>query len=243
MPGRTVVLFDLYGTLVDVDVDESDMQVWTALAERLEGWSVSGREDPGDLQAAYLRLCAEEAQVHDQGNILPKVFTRLLSHNGEVPNGFDVRTFAHLFRKLSITRLTLRPYAVRVLDHLRGRGVRPCLVSNTESILTEYDIEQLHLSGAFDVIVLSSDLGLVKPDPGILDAALRQVGCARDDAVMVGDTWATDVKAGLATGIPVVFLDEDAGPTPVLDLDGSVIRVHPDGDSILEGLRRAGVPA
>lgn len=237
MPERSLVLFDLYGTLADVQVDEDAPQLWRLLTPA--GVAL----EAADLRDRFRALCAEEAAEHGHGNILTAVFRRLLTQLGQPHAEADVSRFAGRFRELSITRLELRPYTRAVLDRLRRHGARVCLVSNTESILTAYDLDRLRLSDAFDAIVLSSDLKIAKPDPGIIDAALRHVASGRDQAVIVGDTWGTDVQAGLSAGIPVVFLDDAAGAVPVPDRGGTVIRVRPDQVSILAGLRAAGVAA
>jgi HAD superfamily hydrolase (TIGR01549 family) len=235
MQTRSVVLFDHYGTIADLEVQENDPRLWKSLARLFDD------PDPAQLRSRFLQICMEEASKHGEGNILPGVFARMLIRNGEHPSEARIRGFANAFRELSITQLVLRPYTMPILNLLRERGIRICLVSNTESILTEYDIGRLRLADAFDAIVLSSDLKLAKPEPEIVDVALRRVGSARRDAVMVGDTWATDVEAGLAAGIPVVFLDDAAGRGSTVESGGHVIRVHPDLRGILDGLRQAGV--
>jgi ribonucleotide monophosphatase NagD (HAD superfamily) len=40
-----------------------------------------------------------------------------------------------------------------------------------------------------------------KPNPFIIDLALNRLGLSRDDVLIVGDTFETDVVAGLAAGI------------------------------------------
>ncbi len=58
---------------------------------------------------------------------------------------------------------------------LRARGVRTVLVSNC-SHNTRPAVERLGLPEEFDAVVLSFEVGAMKPDPAIYLAALHQVG-------------------------------------------------------------------
>jgi putative hydrolase of the HAD superfamily len=58
---------------------------------------------------------------------------------------------------------------------LRARGIRTVLVSNC-SHNTRPAVDRLRLPEEFDAVVLSFEVGAMKPDPAIYRAALRQVG-------------------------------------------------------------------
>jgi FMN phosphatase YigB (HAD superfamily) len=66
------------------------------------------------------------------------------------------------------------PHAVEVLKELRGR-YRLALVTNTLSDMTAEDVRGLlgeaRVPDVFDAIVVSSEVGVSKPDPGIFDVA------------------------------------------------------------------------
>jgi len=92
-----------------------------------------------------------------------------------------------------------------VLEELRGR-YRLALVTNTLSDMTAEDIRgMLRVAGVpdvFDVIVVSSEMGVSKPEPGIFEMALEGVG----EAVMVGNTVSTDVFGGNRVGMRTVLV-------------------------------------
>jgi len=101
------------------------------------------------------------------------------------------------------------PHAVEVLEELRGR-YRLALVTNTLSDLTAEDIRGLlRVAGVpdvFDVIVVSSEVGVSKPDPRIFEMALEGLGVGAGEAVMVGNTVSTDVFGGNRVGLRTVLV-------------------------------------
>ena len=104
------------------------------------------------------------------------------------------------------------PHAVEVLEELRGR-YRLALVTNTLSDMTAEDIRGLlreaGVPDVFDVIVVSSEVGVSKPDPGIFEVALEGLGVEPGEVVMVGNTVSTDVFGGNRVGMRTVLVQPD----------------------------------
>jgi FMN phosphatase YigB (HAD superfamily) len=63
------------------------------------------------------------------------------------------------------------------------------------------------LSGYFDAVVVSSDLGVAKPDPAIFTHALSQLQLDASCAVMVGDSLERDVDGAIAAGLAAVWIN------------------------------------
>ena len=70
---------------------------------------------------------------------------------------------------------TLRPtYKVAMLSNV-GRGL-------IEQLFTKQELDEM-----FDVVVLSSDIGMVKPDPEIFKYTCEELGLLPEDCMMVDD--------------------------------------------------------
>lgn len=66
------------------------------------------------------------------------------------------------------------------------------------------------IADAFDVLIFSAEVGLVKPDPAIFRVALNTVGTVAERAVMIDD-FAENVAAARAVGMHgIVFSDAEA---------------------------------
>ena len=100
------------------------------------------------------------------------------------------------------------------LVHLRERGLRLALVSNTARDL---DLFVVHHALDVDAAVSSRAHGKVKPHESIVRAALERLGIGAEEAAMVGDSPEDDIDGARALGIRPFLIDRD-GRFP--DADG-----------------------
>ena len=63
-------------------------------------------------------------------------------------------------------------------------------------------------------MVVSEALGIRKPHPAVLRAAVRAVGLAPAEVLFVGDTFAEDVLGARAAGVDVVWIDAHGRGAP-----------------------------
>jgi putative hydrolase of the HAD superfamily len=81
------------------------------------------------------------------------------------------------------------------------------LVTNGASCLQREKLAASGLSDYFDIVVVSGEFGVGKPDTSIFRHALSQLGSDADGAVMVGDSLARDVDGALAAGLDAVWVN------------------------------------
>jgi FMN phosphatase YigB (HAD superfamily) len=95
------------------------------------------------------------------------------------------------------------PFAVDAgptLLGLHGAGVRIGVLSDIH-----FDIRPAFGDLPVDSFVLSFEHGVVKPDPAIFRLALRELGTAPEETLVVGDR-ATHDGAGVAVGMPTLLV-------------------------------------
>jgi epoxide hydrolase-like predicted phosphatase len=93
---------------------------------------------------------------------------------------------------------------------LRGRGVRMSILSNSVGIGSVYDRDGL--AEVFDDWVISSEVGLRKPEPEIYELAAERLGLAPADCVYVDDL-PPNLKTARALGMATVLHRGDAAAT------------------------------
>jgi putative hydrolase of the HAD superfamily len=67
--------------------------------------------------------------------------------------------------------------------------------------------EKLGYNEIFDSLVVSEELGYVKPAQVLFETALKETGSKPQNSVMVGDTYAADVVGGNLAGMKTVLVD------------------------------------
>lgn len=103
-----------------------------------------------------------------------------------------------------------------MLEGLKAAGLRLAIVSNHYRWLRD-ELERLGIAKYFEVIVISEEAGVEKPDPEIMNIALRRLGLQAGECVYVGDhpydvlcagragmdcIWAADADAELPGDVP-----------------------------------------
>jgi epoxide hydrolase-like predicted phosphatase len=90
---------------------------------------------------------------------------------------------------------------VSLLNFLRS--LRPeykiCLISNAWSGLRA-SLAHLNIEDVFDEMIISAEVGLIKPDPGIFQKALERMGVHPEESVFVDD-WLANVEAARSIGM------------------------------------------
>lgn len=103
--------------------------------------------------------------------------------------------------------------AADLVAALRPR-VRIGVISNNLMEETREKIAFCAVASLVDVVVVSGDEGISKPDPRIFHIALARLGVAAADAVMVGDSWAADITGAARAGIRAVWFNPLKRPMP-----------------------------
>jgi putative hydrolase of the HAD superfamily len=88
------------------------------------------------------------------------------------------------------------------------------VISNNLMEETREKIAFCRLTSLVDVVVVSGDEGISKPDPRIFHIALDRLGVAAAETVMVGDSWAADITGAARAGIRAIWFNPLHRPMP-----------------------------
>ncbi|WP_292518568.1 HAD family hydrolase [Methanoculleus sp.] len=208
-PGVAGVLFDCYGTLVDVLTDEHDIETYRLLSRWLLYQGV--RIAPERLRATYSGRVAEAAGR--TGERYPEVrveevFAGICAEHAvwEVDTDRLGAETARAFRAASLRRLGVIEESRRLLD--RFGTARTGVVSNGQRVFSEQEMRVLGVYDRVGFVIFSSDLGYQKPDPRIYAAALRRLGLSARDVLFIGDNYENDVDAPRRLGMQGLHVEE-----------------------------------
>ena len=209
------VIFDLYGTLVDIWTDEADSYVYQTLCNFLHYYGIFF--EPGELAARYQESAA--AQLLDRPGPYAEidvflVFEEILREGlKKSPERALVVWLARLFRSLTCRRLALFPDTLPILEELAPR-YRLGLVSDAQWVFSEPEIRFLGLERFFETIVLSSRYYVCKPAPQIYTHALKAMKLQPYQAIYIGNDPYKDVPGPQAIDMPVGIIHREGPPPP-----------------------------
>jgi putative hydrolase of the HAD superfamily len=118
---------------------------------------------------------------------------------------------------------------LEALQPARGNGLTIGVVSDWESSLREIFVT-LELDRYLDFVLASAAVGAAKPDPAFFRMALDWAGVEPSRALMVGDSYRSDVLGARAAGMDAILLDRDGDRAE--DTAGDAGGDAADGDAI-----------
>ncbi len=213
----TDLIFDLYGTLVDIHTDENN-EVWekTALYFCYHGVNYSGRE----LEADYKSVVSTRESVLGQGyEMYPDipfdgVLADLFRAKGLTDRADELGlNAAHVFRIASTEYIRLYDGALDALSVLRQHGFRLWLLSNAQRAFTAYELRALGLDKQFHGIYLSSDYTCRKPDPRFFHALLEDRNLTPSACLMIGNDRSTDIAGAKDCGLATLYMHTNLTPS------------------------------
>ncbi len=215
------ILFDLYGTLVDIETDESMDEIYRAIAHYLtyHGVCLNRRE----VRERYYRIMKQqkEARCEEYPEIdVEAIWNELLLQEGiksDSLRGQQAKVIAHIYRGVSRNRLQLYPDVKRVLNELQC-DYRLALISDAQSCYALPEIRAVGLEGYFNPIVISSHYGFRKPDSRLFQKALDSMNLKPADVIWVGNDMFRDIFGASLLGIRNIFIDSNQGAKSYKDV-------------------------
>lgn len=113
-----------------------------------------------------------------------------------------------------------------LLDHLKAKNYKLGIISNGFREVQYRKMQSSNISGYFDAVVLSDDIGVNKPDRRIFDYAINIAGSSASKSLIIGDNPTADIEGALSAGWHAIYFNQNktnkdpapAGATEVTSL-------------------------
>jgi putative hydrolase of the HAD superfamily len=191
--GIEVVFLDIGGVMYDDGVYRDALRA----ALRELGAEVTDRA----FGEAY-----DECRRLQEGSFKERLATRFLGPDADVAE-VERRASRHWLYPPG----SLEPDVAPCLEALRAAGYRLGVIANQPSAVREA-LERDGILPAFDVWVVSEDLGVDKPDPRIFAHAVAVAGVEPEACAMVGDRLDYDLRPARAAGMRAVWVLRGEAP-------------------------------
>ncbi len=191
------VLFDLDGTLLDYKaaqleaVDHSIRLFDLVNSPEVQSYESRGTPSPDSqkMKDAFLK-----AEVHEDPSIFLNRYFNRLSTQGMVIKGAK-EVLASLYKKVKLA-----------------------VVSNGPGEVQNPRLNTAGLSHFFKQRFYSKDLGIAKPDPAILQLAMRDLGVTAEETLFIGDSTTSDQPAAAAAGVDFFLFKGDFNDSKLQEL-------------------------
>ncbi|TSC77765.1 MAG: putative hydrolase of the HAD superfamily [Parcubacteria group bacterium Gr01-1014_29] len=209
---KKVILFDLYQTLIDIDIGgenkkRNEAKGWEFFAKSLEQYGVyiapaefialndTRREDfyvGKDKKIHHHHFCTLVARIlKDDLHI-------------EFSHG-EISSLVSKYHKIARGHVRLYPGVVEVLARLQKQYILST-ASYTQGCYTQPELKELNIDQFFSYFIYTSDVGFQKASPEFYKQCLEIVGKKAGDCVMVGDNYDVDVLVPQKLGIKAVWV-------------------------------------
>jgi putative hydrolase of the HAD superfamily len=214
--GYRAVLFDAFGTLIELDRPVARLQA--SVRRHLES-EISHQQATAAMRAELTHYAAHCRTARDQSTLLHlqrECAAIVLDHLGLAAG--DATALAVLSDAIAFRAY---PDATPALRKVGELGLTTAVVSNGDCSLPG----ALRSAGIeVGVVVDSATGGAAKPDPAIFELALRRLGVDAAEVLHVGDTPDLDGAGARAAGIDVVIVDR--GPAPAAGTIESLLELE-----------------
>lgn len=132
-------------------------------------------------------------------------FAKLAEQTGQDPLALNQELMAEM-------ALASKPLdnTLEMLNQLKGK-VKMGIITNGFRALQRKRLENTHTTDFFELVVVSEDVGVAKPDQRIFDYAFEKMGeIDKSKVLMVGDTLASDILGGNRSGIDTCWFNPTA---------------------------------
>ena len=185
------LLFDLDGTLAETD--SLHLLTWVdvlrpygiEIDERFFRENISGRSNSKTVKDLFPHLSAED--------------------------GRDLADFKEERFRERVHELVPLPGLLDFMREAKRRGLTLALVTNAPEENVEAMLLALELEGFFDEVVLSDEVGSVKPDPAPYRTALEKLGVVPEEALAFEDST-SGITSAAGAGIPTIGITSTQAP-------------------------------
>lgn len=195
------LLFDLYGTLINIHTNEDSLLFWDSVKEEL---FIDSKLSCEEIKNKYLHYCMELSKEKEEIEILD-VFKLLGFENKN-----EALMAAKRFRELSTTYIKLYSNVKETLIELKALGFKLYVLSNAQASFTVPELKKLGIYDLFDGIAISSDYKFKKPNLEFYKRAMLDFNIS--SGIMIGNDYECDVLPAKEIGLGSIFIRSNITP-------------------------------
>ena len=215
------LLFDVNGTLMDIETDEGLEEIYRAIAHLLLYQGIAlHRWEVRDLYVQIMQQQrAQSAETFAETDVVEvwREFLRITASDSTRALPPEKREqlplfLAELHRGIARKRLRPCPEVPETLNQLSLR-YHLAVVSDAQSAYAVPELRAVGLLHYFHPIIVSGDYGYRKPDPRLFQKALDALQVRPEQALFIGNDVYHDIFGAQQVGMKAIFISSNQGNT------------------------------
>ncbi len=223
------IIFDLYGTLLDIHTNESQEYLWEKMALFFKMKGVDF--EPRELKEAYseqVNQLLEKKRLkgveHPDVDIL-KVFKNLFKTKNIESSRSIALEMAKFFRIISLDYIYPYPGAIELLEYLKAEKYKIYLLTNAQESFAFDELDFTGISKYFKSIYISSGYKIAKPDENFFKILLDKEKLVPEECLMIGNDHTTDIEGANRVGMDSLYVHTNCSHRVVPEEIGSKWRI------------------
>jgi putative hydrolase of the HAD superfamily len=201
------IFFDLDKTLWDFETNSS--QTLEELYQKFELKS-KGITSLDEMIDIYLKINKRYWTLYTANKISKEdLRTQRFNETFEYFGVFNKElafNFGLEYIEISPKKKALYPFAHQILEYLHAKYKLHIITNGFEEV--QYTkLKSANIIHFFNEIITSEKAGVKKPEIGIYEYALKQVGAKKENTIMIGDDWEADILGAINAGIAPVYFN------------------------------------
>src|SRR6202140_2270233 len=216
------LLFDVNGTLIDIETDEGLEEIYRAIAHFLTYQGIAlHRWEVRDLYFQIMQQQrAQSAETYAEFDLVEvwreflrnKASDYTCSLSSEKQEQLPL-FLAELHRGIARKRLRPYPQVQETLDQLRSH-YHMAVVSDAQSAYAVPELRAVGLLHYFNPIIVSGDYGYGKPDARLFQKALDALHVRPEQALFLGNDLYRDIYGAQKAGMKAIFVSYNQSTMP-----------------------------
>jgi putative hydrolase of the HAD superfamily len=159
-------------------------------------------------------------------------FRKLYERIGIIDEHSDHDLAADMYREIYLQNRILVEGAAELLEDL-SKNYKLGIISNNQHQEQLGKLEHLQILKYFDKVITSELAGFKKPEKEIFIYAFNEFNIKKEEAILIGDSWESDIIGALNSGIRAIWLNR-TGTNMQVHNDVSEIRSFIPKENILK---------
>jgi len=213
------LIFDINGTLTDINTDEGNKDLWRTLSNLLLYQGISLEAD--ELKALYFGIMKQkreaEGERHPEFDAVTIFQEIIYQHSTAFTQRLPAEKqrqlplfMAETFRAASLFRLK-RYRGVRDTIKQLHQQYRLAIVSDGQAAYAVPELNAVGLLEYFSPVIVSGDVGYRKPDRRLFEKALAALEMKPEEVLFIGNDMYRDVFGAQQFGIKTIFFKSNQG--------------------------------